>query len=126
MRLLLDTHAYFWWVRNDPNLSFRAREQIAESEVILSSVTALELAIKSRLGKWPGAAEVLADIPAAIVEESLTPLPVTIEHARLAGSMAGRHRDPFDRVLAAQARIEDVALVTADPAFQEFAIPTVW
>lgn len=126
MRLLLDTHAYFWWVRNDPKLSVRARDLIAEGDIILSSVTALELAIKARLGKLPGAAEVLADMPAAIAEEGLAPLPVTIEHAHLAGSMPGRHRDPFDRLLAAQARIENIPLVTADPAFREFDVRILW
>jgi PIN domain nuclease of toxin-antitoxin system len=126
MRLLLDTHAYLWWVRRDPKLSVRARDLIATEDIIVSAVTALELAIKARVGKLPAADEVVSDLPTAILEEGFEALSVTIEHARLAGSMPGRHRDPFDRLLAAQARIENVPLLTVDPAFLEFDVQTFW
>jgi PIN domain nuclease of toxin-antitoxin system len=92
----------------------------------VSAVTAWEIASKFRLGKWPGAqalANDLADIMSALGFE---PLPLSLEHARHAGMMRGPHRDPFDRMLAAQAEIEDVPLVTADPAFRHFKVRTLW
>jgi PIN domain nuclease of toxin-antitoxin system len=128
MKILLDTHAYFWWETNDPKLSVRAKELIAreESEVMVSAVLAWELATKGRLGRWPGARDVAADMDDALVEEGFVPLPISIEHARLAGSLLGAHRDPFDRMLAAQSQIENVPLVTADPVFKVFGTRVLW
>ena len=128
MRLLLDTHAYFWWETDDPKLSVPARDAIAafESEVLISAVTAWELAFKGRFGKWPGAGELASDINAAMEAEKFLPLPISIDHARLAGAMPGAHRDPFDRLLAAQAKIENIPLVTADPAFRSLGIKIIW
>lgn len=126
MKLLLDTHAYLWWVRNDPSLSEHARSLIGSQDVLVSAVTALELAIKTRVGKLPGGEEIAADMPAAIIEEGFEKLDVTVEHARLAGLMPGQHRDPFDRLLAAQARIENVPLLTVDGAFRQFGVEILW
>lgn len=128
MRILLDTHTYFWWETNDPKLSPRAREAIAggSTTVLVSAVTAWELANKVRSGKWPGAAIVAEDIEAALAEESFEPLSLTIQHAKLAGFLPGTHRDPFDRMLAAQAHIERVPLVTADPVFRDFGTHVLW
>jgi PIN domain nuclease of toxin-antitoxin system len=128
VRILLDTHAYFWWETDHPKLSRRARELItaAETEVLVSAVVAWELATKAHLGKWPGAAEVVADVERALVEEAFAPLPIRLPHARAAGLLPSAHRDPFDRMLAAQAQIENVPLVSADPAFRGFAIEVLW
>jgi PIN domain nuclease of toxin-antitoxin system len=79
-----------------------------------------------RSGKWPEAAILAQDIQTALREESFEPLPVTLEHARLAGFLPGPHRDPFDRMLAAQAQIEAVPLITADPAFRGFGTRVLW
>lgn len=128
MRLLLDTHAYAWWVTNDRKLSRRARDAMvaADAELLISAVVPWELAMKFRLGKWPGADAILADLDAALVEDRLTPLPITLDHARRAGLLPGDHRDPFDRTLAAQARAERVAVVTADPVFARMGVEVVW
>jgi PIN domain nuclease of toxin-antitoxin system len=128
MRILLDTHAYFWWETDDPKLSTRASKIIGDTEsiVLVSAVTAWELATKARIGKWPQAAEVAADIDTALREEPFEPLPITIAHARLAGFLSGSHADPFDRMLAAQARLEDVPLVTADPVFRTLGVQVLW
>src|SRR6266568_7270348 len=128
MRILLDTHVYFWWETNNPRLSAAARESItaADTEVLVSAVTAWELATKARFGKWPEAAELVADIAAALDSEGFEPLPITLEHARVAGLLPARHRDPFDRMLAAQAQIENVPLVTVDPVFSALGVRVLW
>jgi PIN domain nuclease of toxin-antitoxin system len=128
LRLLLDTHAYAWWVADDRRLPERTREVLvaAEAELLVSAVVPWELATKFRIGKWPGADLILADLAAALVEDRLTPLPITLDHARRAGLLASIHKDPFDRVLAAQAEIEGVPIVTADPAFRAMDVETLW
>lgn len=128
MRILLDTHAYVWWETNDPKLSTRARETIASGEttVLVSAVTAWELANKVRSGKWPAAAVLAKEIETGLREEAFEPLPLTVEHARLAGFLPGSHRDPFDRMLAAQAQVEAVPLVTADRVFRAFGTEVLW
>ena len=109
-------------------LSRRAHDAIASetSGVLISAVVAWEFAIKIRLRKWPEAVPVLADLDNALREENFDPLPITLEHAGIAGALSGPHRDPFDRMLAAQAKVEGVPLVTADPAFRAFDIEVLW
>jgi PIN domain nuclease of toxin-antitoxin system len=127
MTILLDSHAFFWWATADRKLSGTAYAAIDEDDqVYISAVVAWEIASKIRSGKWPEARLLADDFFATIAHYEFHHLPVTLEHAHLAGSMPARHRDPFDRLLAAQARIEDVALVTADPAFREFEVRLVW
>jgi PIN domain nuclease of toxin-antitoxin system len=128
MRVLLDTHTYFWWETNNPKLSAAARQSIAaaDAEVLVSAVTAWELATKARFGKWPEAAEVAADIHAALQAEAFEPLPISLEHARVAGFLTSSHRDPFDRMLAAQAQVEGIPLVTADPVFRDLGVRVLW
>ena len=127
-RILLDTHAYFWWATDDRKLSRVADAAIRddETQVLVSVVTAWELATKARIGKWPGAAAIVTDIEDALASRGFEPLAITLTHAKLAGFLPGAHRDPFDRMLAAQARIENVPLVTVDAAFREFGIQTLW
>lgn len=128
MRLLLDTHAYAWWVTDDRKLTGRVRSLLiaADTEVLISAVVPWELATKFRIGKWPGADTILADLDLALIEDRLTPLPITLAHARRAGLLSSRHKDPFDRVLAAQAEIEAVPIVTADPAISAMGVEVVW
>ena len=128
MRLLLDTHAYAWWVTNDRKLSRRARDLMSAPDAVLliSAVVPWEIAFKFRLGKWPGADAILADLDAALIEDRLTPLPITLAHARRAGLLPSEHRDPFDRTLAAQAEAEGVPVVTADPVFGGMGVEVVW
>jgi PIN domain nuclease of toxin-antitoxin system len=127
-RILLDTHVYFWWATDNRKLSASARSTIesADTQVLISVVTAWELATKSRIGKWPGAAEIVVDLERDLDRRGMEALPITLTHARLAGLLPGTHRDPFDRMLAAQARTEDLVLVTADRVFADFGVQTLW
>jgi PIN domain nuclease of toxin-antitoxin system len=127
MTILLDSHVFFWWQTDDPRLSQSARELIErEHDVYVSAVVAWEIANKVRFGKWPQAQLLVDRFFELITHHGFLPLPITLQHAHLAGTLASRHRDPFDRMLAAQAQIENVPLVTADPVFQEFGTRVLW
>lgn len=124
MTILLDSHAFVWWLIDDKRRSpsaFSAIEQ--DPEVYVSAVTAWEIA---GTGKWPEAEMLSERFFDTIAQSQLRPLPISLEHAHLAGSLPSIHRDPFDRMLAAQAIVEDVPLVTADPAFRTFEVRVVW
>ena len=127
MRLLLDTHALLWWLVDDPKLSPAAREAIADAanEVLVSAASAWEIATKVRIGKLPGAEELAADVSGHLGAEGFIELAVTVAHAQRAGALPIAHRDPFDRMLIAQAQAEDVALVTIEP-FASFGVRTLW
>ena len=128
MRLLLDTHTLLWWLFDDPQLSAKARALIADpgNTVLVSTASAWEVAIKHRIGKLPEAGEAVRRFASLIREARMEALPIGIEHALQAGSFSTAHRDPFDRMLAAQSLIEGVPLVTQDPAFGAFGVETVW
>ena len=87
---------------------------------------ALELAIKFRAGKWAGAGPILENLDEALTSKRLAKLPISLDHARRAGLLAWQHRDPFDRMLAAQAQAEGAALVTGDPVFGAIDVAIVW
>jgi PIN domain nuclease of toxin-antitoxin system len=126
--ILLDSHALFWFIDGDSRLSPAARDVIEDTGnvVYVSAVTAWEIASKFRPGKWPGAQALADDLAGIMSGVGFDPLPLSLEHARYAGAMRISHRDPFDRMLAAQAEIEDIPLVTADPAFRQFKVRTLW
>ncbi len=128
MRVLVDTHAFFWWIVDNPRLSVRARALFIEedNEILVSPVVAWELATKVRLGKWPEALPLATNIASVINENRFTPLAISIEHARTAGCLPGRHRDPFDRMLAAQSQVEGIPLISADPVFRAFGTTAIW
>lgn len=127
MTVLVDTHAFAWWALGDKKLSATARAAIqAGPQVFVSSVVAWEIAGKVRSGKWPEATELSERFFDTIAHYGMLPLSITLEHAHLAGSLPGAHRDPFDRMLAAQAILEDMPLITADPAFRGFDVKVVW
>lgn len=128
MKLLLDTHALAWWWADDPKLPNTARAAIADSAnvVVVSAASAWEIATKSRLGKWPQGGHLLTDFDDYLRRSRFVELPITVAHARLAGSLDGKHRDPFDRMLIAQSRIEDASLVTADSIFTRYRVPVIW
>jgi PIN domain nuclease of toxin-antitoxin system len=128
MNLLLDTHALLWWQTNDERLSNRARALIGDemNEVFVSAASAWEIATKQRLGKLdevPDAASRFAELVAA---DGFEHLPITYMHSLRAGGYQIAHRDPFDRILAAQSELEHLLLVTCDSAFELFACKTVW
>lgn len=128
MKYLLDTHALVWWLLDDKRLSRPARTVIANSdnEIIASAVSAFEIATKHRLGKWPEVAPLSIDFEKYAIAERFSLLPIAPSHALLAGRLPGEHKDPFDRLLAAQANIDALVLITADPAFAGFDIDRLW
>lgn len=128
MRLLLDTHALIWWLAGDEKLGRRAREAISDEAnlVAVSAASAMEVATKFRIGKLPDAALLAQDFEAIIASQGFTELGISVRHARLAGEMGIDHKDPFDRLLIAQALSEDLALVSNEARFDDFAVTRVW
>ena len=120
MRLLLDTNVLIWWLTESPRLSKETRDAItAEPEVIVSAVSAFEIAVKSAIGKL----RVPGDLEVQIVEQAMTELPVTVRHGLAVGQLPMHHRDPFDRLLIAQAQCEGLTIVTADRTFAAYDVP---
>lgn len=128
MNLLLDTHTLLWWLNDDPRLSEAARSRITDPEatVFVSAASAWEASTKLRLGKLSDSANAVPRLSAIIRERGMTELPIGIDHGVLAGSLPGPHRDPFDRMLIAQARIEGLPVVTSDPVFRAYDVPVIW
>ncbi len=128
MKLLLDTHALIWWWMGDRRLSLRARETLSapDVQVYVSAVTAWEVATKFRIGKLALPAFFVDDFEANIAEQGFRQLAVTVPHGRRAGMLPGAHRDPFDRILAAQSHIEDMPLVSDDRAISALGARTFW
>lgn len=122
-RLLLDTHAFLWWLADDPRLGEKARALIADpaNEVFVSAASGWEAAIKAALGKL----ELPGPLDAAVEEEGFTHMPITFFHGEQAGSLPPHHRDPFDRMLVAQAQAEGLTVVTADPHIAVYGIRTL-
>lgn len=118
MILLLDTHALAWWWANDPRLSGGVRARIAHpaSRVLVSAASAWEIGIKHAAGRWPEAPRMLDRWDALLSVDRFEPLAISATHGMRAAALAWAHKDPFDRVLAAQAMLEGARLVTADPA----------
>ena len=128
MRALLDTHALLWWLSDDPALSRRAREAIANTKntLIVSAASAWEVATKVRLGKLPTAANLVSDFAGHLQREGFETLAISTEHAIRAGLLAGRLRDPFDRMLIAQAQAENMPLVSNETLFDDYGIRRLW
>lgn len=128
MRLLLDTHAFLWWLAGDPALSGPAQSAIGDhgNEVFVSAASAWEIAIKHRLGKLPDATALATDIAAGVTGQGFIELPVAISHAQAAGALLGLHKDPFDRMLIAQATLESMALVSKETLFDSYGVHRLW
>ena len=128
MKLLLDTHALLWWLDGDAKLILAARSLIADesNEIFVSAASAWEISTKVRIGKLPGAVEVAAKLPQIIVSQGFDALPITIDHAQRAGALPGPHRDPFDRMLAAQAQAENMPIISRDAIFDTYAVARLW
>lgn len=129
MRLLLDTHAFLWWAFADRKLSRHAVAAIGEedtNQVLVSAASAWEIAVKHRIGKLPNAQAIARDIAGAIAAEGFNELAVSVQHAERAGSLPGHHRDPFDRMLIAQAISEDLTLVSNERAFDAYGVKRLW
>ncbi len=128
MKLLLDTQALLWWLTDDARLSVVARKHIAQvkNDIFVSAASALEIAAKHRLGKLGLADTIMQRYPILLAEQGFLPLPIKDEHALLAGSYPQPHRDPFDRMLVAQASLEKLTVVSCDPALQQFDVALLW
>ncbi len=128
MKLLLDTHTVLWAMLAAPELSRRAARTIAnfENEAFVSVVSVWEAATKFRLGKLPVAAPLVSDPDGALASMNITPLPLNLHHACLAGSLVSPHKDPFDRMLAAQALLEGLTLVSSDQIFDSMLVTRLW
>jgi PIN domain nuclease of toxin-antitoxin system len=128
LKLLLDTHALIWWLAGDDALSLPAREAIADmaNEVAVSAASVMEISTKFRLGKLPQAALLARDFEAIIAAQGFTELPIRFGHARVAGAMNIAHKDPFDRLLIAQAQTEDMILVSNEALFDGSAVRRLW
>jgi PIN domain nuclease of toxin-antitoxin system len=128
LRALLDTHALLWWLSDDPALTKAARKIMAETKntLIVSAASAWEIAIKVRLGKLPTAADLAADFPALIEREGFQLLAISAEHAIRAGLLPGAHKDPFDRMLIAQAQAENVPIITNEASFESYGVRCLW
>lgn len=128
MNLLLDTHALLWWLAGDARLSRKARAAIADEDNVIhvSAASAWEIATKHRLGRLPQIGPLLTELPEHIAGQGFSSLDITVDHGLRAGNLAGPHRDPFDRMLAAQAQAERLTLVSNDVAFDAFGVTRVW
>jgi len=128
VRLLLDTHALLWWLLGDPALSPVARSAIADpgNEVFASAASAWEITTKFRIGKLPKAAVIAADIASIVTQHGFVELPVSIRQGQLAGSLPGIHKDPFDRILVAQAILADMQIVSRDEILSAYGIARLW
>jgi len=124
----MDTHALLWWLAGDERLTAAAREAIAsrDNTVYVSAASAWEVATKHRLGKLPGAGPLAVDFATEVRGQGFTPLDITLAHGQDAGSLPGPHRDPFDRMLIAQARTERMALVSNEAAFEAYGVVRIW
>jgi len=128
MNLLLDTHALLWWLDGDERLSRDARSRVADAKnpVWVSAASAWEVATKVRIGKLPGAVEVAERFVEVVTEQDFRLRSISAEHARRAGLLPGEHRDPFDRMLIAQAQMEDLVLVSNEQLFDRFGVRRLW
>ena len=126
--VLLDTNALLWSLLEPDKLSESALAVIKDSETVLlvSSASAWELSIKHKLGKLTSASGVLADFSGHLKRLQANVLTITPDHALVAGGLPLHHRDPFDRMLIAQAQAEGVAVVTNDQMFTNYEVDIVW
>ncbi len=128
MRLLLDTHALLWWVTDDPKLPARCTARIEDraNTVAISPVSAYELRFKAQKGLLLSGIDVVAEIEQIAAAAGLQFLPLTWHHALAAGALPLPHRDPFDRLLAAQAIIDGYAVLSVDAALDGLGAARVW
>ena len=128
MRLLLDTHAFLWWVEDDARLSRKARTAIAEpgNDCFLSLASSWEMAIKISLGKLKLAAPLERFVPDQLAANGFRELAIDFRHVARVSRLPFHHRDPFDRLLAAQALEEDLTVVSADRVFRTYGSSRIW
>ncbi len=128
MQLLLDTHALIWWLHGDRRMSRTSRASIDDSdnEVFVSAASAWEITTKFRLGKLPDVKILAEDVGATLTRVGFKGLPITVHQAAKAGGLPGPLKDPFDRLLIAQALLEGIALVSNEATFDVYGVTRVW
>ena len=128
MRLLLDTHALLWWLAGNERLSSAAHRAIADdaNQVLVSAASAWEIATKYRLGRLSGAAAVAEDVSGCLLDQGFQPLAITVADGERAGRLPGPVRDPFDRMLIAQALRLDAALISVEEPFDRYGVRRLW
>jgi PIN domain nuclease of toxin-antitoxin system len=128
LTLLLDTHAFVWWLWGDQRVRAPVREMIEQNrgETHVSAISAYEMSQKYRLGKWPEVAPFVEGFERLAAAANLSILHVTPLHAVRAGLIPGAHRDPFDRILAAQAAVEGLRIVSSDKGLKMLGADPVW
>ena len=128
MRCLLDTHTLIWWMTTDPHLSRSARTLIEQESTIslVSAASAWEIATKVRLGRLPAAADLVEGFVDDIKRQRMEILAVSAEHGIRAGLLPGPHKDPFDRMLIAQAQAENVPILSNDRALDGYGVRRLW
>jgi len=128
MRALLDTHTFLWWIMDSPKLSSRVRKIISDgkNELFLSAASGWEIAIKAQLGRIqiPDKPELF--ISEQMVANAIQGLPIQISHAVHVYNLPTHHRDPFDRMLVAQAQLEGLAILTNDPQISLYPVKVIW
>ena len=126
--MLLDTHALLWWLAGHRRLSGAARRAIEDesNDIVVSAASAWEIATKHRLGKLPGCGALAGDVAGGIASQGFEELAITVQDAERAGRLPGPHRDPFDRMLIAQALAHDLLVVSVDEAFDRYGVSRHW
>jgi PIN domain nuclease of toxin-antitoxin system len=125
VRLLLDTHTVLWWLMDDRRLPSSARAAIINpaNQLLASAAVGYEISYKQRLGRLPPLPEPL---PRRLLKEGIEILPITLDHALAATELHGPHRDPWDRIMMAQALAEQCNMVTVDQVFADYGVPVLW
>ena len=128
VRILLDTHAFLWWLTGSKRLSRAAHAAIArpENDILISAASSWEIATKHRLGKLAGAEAVAHDVAGCIASQGFQELPITVHNGERAGRLPGPHRDPFDRMLIAQTLAFDLPLVSVETLFDRYGVNRIW
>ncbi|MEA2172877.1 MAG: hypothetical protein QOD00_469 [Blastocatellia bacterium] len=127
MKLLLDTHAFLWFIDDSPGLSAQAKALLeSDVELMISAASLWEIAIKSSIGKLTLAQPYETFIPQQLAQNSIEILPVELEHISVVATLPFHHRDPFDRLLLDQAMVEQLPVVSADTVFDMYAIERLW
>ena len=128
MRVLLDTHALLWWLSDDTALTRSARKIIADTKntLIVSAASAWEIATKVRLGRLPSANDLAADFSGHLDRDGFELLGISAEHGIRAGLLPGPHKDPFDRMLIAQAQAENMPIITNETIFESYGVRRIW
>jgi PIN domain nuclease of toxin-antitoxin system len=125
---LLDSHVLLWWWFDPVRLSTAVRELVIDpsTPVLVSAASVWELSLKHHQGKLPELSGVITDLPGLLQADGFEALPISLAHGLRAGGYSQPHRDPFDRMLAAQAELDRLVLLTADPQLSSFPCQTLW